>query len=80
MIEGISLFMFISVIISIILLNFSITNKELYYGCPKYLYVHSNLNILGVILCSILLFVLIPLYYFLYFIYWICHIGRSNKN
>ena len=60
---------------SILVFRESIRDEE-YYGTPKYIYDHSYLNVFGVILSTIGLILLCPLYYLLYFIYWLCHVGR----
>lgn len=76
---GIGLYYTLSTIVSFFWFIDGIESiKTLYWGCPKYIYNHSELNIFGTILSSVFVFVLLPLYYFLYFIYWICHVGRRK--
>ena len=57
---------------SIFLLSYFFDGKS--FGSPKYIYGNSTMNIFGVILSVIILFILFPLYYIILFIYWICHI------
>ena len=45
---------------------------------PKQLYESNDLNMFGCCIVFILGFVFDPLLYILYFIYWICHIGRRR--
>ena len=75
MVEALMSYIVISGFITLLLLN-SGALKD-YYGSPKYIYNNSIMNIIGVILCTILFFILTPWYYFIMFIYWICHVGRK---
>lgn len=52
--------------------------KYNYYASPKDLYESSKMNIFGVILSSIGIFIICPTYYIFLFTYWICHIGRKE--
>ena len=47
------------------------------WGTPKYIYDNTDCNMFGCILITLLGIVLIPVYYIIYFIYFICHIGRK---
>lgn len=46
-------------------------------GSPKYLYDNSKLNIVGVILTTVVLIILLPIYYGYLLLYWIFHVGRK---
>ena len=74
MVTGIAVYIVISIAVSLSMITSDIPT---YFGCPKYIYDHSKLNVFGVIGSSIILFCLIPLYYILWFLYWIGHVGRK---
>ena len=72
----------LSILISMAIFILAVTdNKEskeyMYWGCPKYIYNHSKLNIFGVMLVYLFFFILFPIYYVLWFIYWLVHVGRK---
>lgn len=52
----------------------------MYCCCPKYIYDNSDLNVFGVIIVFLLLFALMPLYYVLWFGYWLIHVGRKKNH
>lgn len=54
--------------------------KKLYYGCPNYIYRNSKLNKFGVFLLFLFFLILVPLYYLMWFVYWICHVGRKEEK
>lgn len=69
-----------SILISIIIFFLAVTDEKklyMYYGCPKYIYNNSKLNVFGVFLVFLLCFILGPVYYLLWFIYWLFHVGRK---
>ena len=49
----------------------------MYHYCPKYIRENTKCNALGVFLIWLLMFVIIPVYYLLWFGYWLCHVGRQ---
>lgn len=44
---------------------------------PAKIYDHTNLNYLGVTVLFMIYFILDPIGYFCYFVYWIFHVGRE---
>lgn len=68
-------------IVGVIIFYVTITDKKNYMYClsPKWIYDNSKLNIFGTILLFLFLMLLIPTYYILWFIYWLCHVGRGDK-
>ena len=71
----------VSTIVSVALFFLTITDCEnyKYYYCPQYIYDNSTFNVFGVLLMFLLMFIMIPLYYLLWFGYWICHVGRKDN-
>lgn len=83
MLEVLILCEIFSIIISIALFFITFTDKSgicMYYGCPKYIYDNSTLNVFGVILVFLLFFILMPIYYIIWFWYWLFHVGRKVKK
>ena len=81
MIEGLILYGVFSIIISMAVFFLAVTDEKklyMYYGCPKYIYDNSELNVFGVLLSFSLCFVLIPVYYLLWLGYWLIHVGRKR--
>ena len=67
----------ISTFVSIGIFILTKDEKYMYYYCPKWIYKNTKCNIFGVLLIFLLLFILAPVYYLLWFIYWLCHVGRK---
>lgn len=83
MLEVLILCEIFSIIISIALFFITFTDKSgicMYYGCPKYIYDNSTLNVFGVILVFLLFFILMPIYHIIWFWYWLFHVGRKAKK
>ena len=66
----------ISSIISVFTFIGTYSESSMYFLCPKCIYEITKLNIFGVIIASIILIAIFPLYYITWFSYWICHVGR----
>lgn len=68
-----------STVISWLIFLLAVTDEYnfIYYGCPKYIYDHSKFNKFGTFLTFLVFFVMIPVYYLLWLVYWLCHVGRK---
>ena len=77
--EGVLIWYGLTIYFSVLTTGIIWAEECKYYGTPKYIYNNSNLNWFGVIMLSFLIFILIPAYYIICFIYWICHVGRKIK-
>ena len=55
---------------------------ERWFGTPKYFFEDENLNLLGKVMLSIIIFLFAWPVYIILFIHWICHvhIGKKNKG
>ena len=84
MLEGMILYGVFTTIVSITVFFLAVTDEKrryMYYGCPKYIYNNSTLNVFGVLVTFLLYFIFIPVYYILWFGYWLLHVGRKvGKN
>lgn len=75
MIQALTLIYFIIIAVTFVmsLMNFgeiSIT--------PAQIYESNNLNMFGCVVMAIIFFILNPIYYFVYFVYWLFHVGRKD--
>ena len=61
-------------IIGIVMFVVSYSECEYYWGCPNYNFYHTTMNKFGSTTLSVVCFVFVPLYFILWFIYWICHV------
>ena len=77
LLEGLLVFIILSSIVSVVVFISALNENMIYYGCPTYIYDHSNFNIFGTILLFLFFLILVPVYYLMWFVYWICHVGRS---
>lgn len=55
-------------------------DNDIWYGTPKYFLQVSQMNLFGVIICSILMFFIGFPIYILLFIYWLCHVHIKKKS
>ena len=46
----------------------------------QWMYDHTKMNIMGCCVCTLILVLLFPFYYAAYFLWWVFHIGRKDKN
>lgn len=83
MILAVLLYIFLSILLSVIAFSLANEGKDYMFFSPKSFYDNSEMNVLGCILSSSLCFVLAPLYCILATvicsIYKICHIGRKDN-
>lgn len=73
-------YLILSTIISFALFLLIVTDERklyMYHYCPKYIRENTKCNALGVFLIWLLMFAMIPVYYLLWFGYWLCHVGRK---
>lgn len=80
MLEGLILYGVLTTIISMAVFFLAVTDEKrlyMYYGCPKYIYDNSTLNAFGVFIAFLLCFIFVPVYYILWFGYWLLHVGRK---
>lgn len=67
---------FVSCVLSPIFFSYIKKQDIYYYGSPKYIYNNSTLNVFGTLMLSLIILFLAPIYYLLWLIYWLCHVGR----
>ena len=72
------LHLIIGFVVTILLLVKFTDKPEEYFISPRFIYDNTKLNIFGVILISLLIFLIATYYYIIIFIYWITHIGRRK--
>ena len=74
MIQALTLIYFIVIAVAFVMSLMDFGNISI---TPMQIYESNNLNMFGCVVLSIVFFILNPIYYFVYFVYWIFHIGRK---
>lgn len=74
MIQALTLIYFIVIAVTFVMSLMDFGNLSI---TPMQIYESNNLNMFGCVVMSIVFFILNPIYYFVYFVYWIFHIGRK---
>ena len=74
MIQALTLIYFIVIAVAFVMSLMDFGNLSI---TPIQIYESNNLNMFGCVVLSIVFFILNPIYYFVYFVYWIFHIGRK---
>ena len=76
--EIIIIIFYVWLVVTLLLLCERVSNN-IWYGTPKYFLQVSHMNLLGVIICSIVMFLInFPLYICL-FVHWLFHIHIKEK-
>lgn len=74
MIQALTLIYFIVIAVTFVMSLMDFGNLSI---TPMQIYESNNLNMFGCVVLSIVFFILNPIYYFVYFVYWIFHVGRK---